>query len=234
MLKECLKATKDLIFPPLCFVCGKKTAAALLCLECDSKIEFLNPPLCRGCSRPVGEDSFLCRGCKKKAYFYTKAMSITAYREPMVSMIHDFKYRHCDYLGDFLSSIMIKHLTKLGFRPHYYDCITSVPAHHLKLKERGYNQASLLAKPIANHFKITFRDDIIYETRYRPSQVKLKGSQRKENIKNCFGARNNLEYKNILLVDDIFTTGATVNTCAKILRKQGAENITVLTLSKAL
>jgi ComF family protein len=235
MLKECLKATRDLFFPAVCFKCGQKISRSFLCEGCEEKIDFFNPPLCRLCSKPIKENTNpICKGCWGKRQPYSYLISITAYKEPMSSIIHDFKYRNCDWMADFLSEMMINHLLKIGFTPQDYDLITCVPMHYLKLKERGYNQASLLARKIANHFKITFRDDIIYQTRYRKPQAPLTGKERKKNIENCFLAKGDCRGKNILLIDDIFTTGSTVKTCSHALKKEGTRDITVVTLSKTI
>ena len=235
MLKECLKVTRDLFFPAVCFRCGQKLAGSFLCEGCRQKIDFFTPPLCRLCSKPLKENTNpLCGSCRGKKPPYSYLISITVYKEPMASLIHDFKYRHCDWLDGFLSELMIEHLMRLDFDPKNYDIATAVPMHYLKLKERGYNQASLLARKIANHFKITFRDDIIYQTRYRKPQATLTEKERKKNIENSFMAKTDSKGKSILLVDDIFTTGSTIKECSHALKKEGARDITVMTLSKTI
>jgi len=129
---------------------------------------------------------------------------------------------------------MIKHLSEIGFNPSHYHLNTPVPLHKDKLKIRGYNQAGLLAKLLSNYFKIPFRDDIIGNTNIRPSQTKLRKEKREKNVEGAFVVKENLRNKRIILVDDIFTTGSTVNACSKALRERGAEGITVITLSKTL
>jgi len=150
----------------------------------------------------------------------------------MVSLIHLFKYKNCDYLAGFLSSLIIKHLSEISFNPNKYNLITHVPLHKDKLKTRGYNQSRLLSKLLSNHFKIPFKDDIIENTNIRPSQTKLPKEKRKKNAEGIFVVKENLKNKNIILVDDIFTTGSTVSSCSKALREKQAGNITIITLSK--
>ncbi|MDP8290450.1 MAG: phosphoribosyltransferase family protein [Candidatus Susulua stagnicola] len=127
---------------------------------------------------------------------------------------------------------MIKHLSKIDFNPNKYKLITSVPLHKDKLKTRGYNQSQLLSKLLSNHFKIPSKDDIIENTNIRPSQTKLPKEQREKNTEGIFVVKKNLKNKNIILVDDIFTTGSTVSACARALREKQAGNITIITLSK--
>jgi ComF family protein len=126
---------------------------------------------------------------------------------------------------------MAKHLTKIGFNPSNYNSITAVPIHSAKLRDRGYNQAGLLAQFLANYFKISFKNDIIYATGESLPQAKLDKISRVKNIKGLFYSQGNLENKKVILVDDIFTTGSTANECAVTLKQNGAK-VTVLTLSK--
>ena len=227
-----LKAARDILFPCLCLHCEKKILQGYLCRECLEKIVFLYPLRCRYCAKPLLNTSNVCKQCSGKIYPYQELISATAYKEPIVSLIHLFKYRNYDYLADYLASLMIKCLSKASFNPHNYHFITPVPLHRDKLKIRGYNQAKLLAKLLSNHFKISFRDDIIINTDIRPSQTKLSVEKRKKNIQGIFTATKDLTDKRIILIDDIFTTGSTVNACSKALGERRAENITVITLSK--
>lgn len=233
MFNDYLRAVKDIFFPCLCLCCGKKISKRYLCGECQEKIVFLHPPRCRYCTKPLAPNSSgICKECSSKIYPYQKIISTTVYREPIPGLIHLFKYKNCDYLAGFLSSLMIKYLSKIGFNPSRYHLITPVPLHKDKLKIRGYNQAGLLAKLLSNYFKIPFRDDIIGNTNIRPSQTKLQKEKREKNVEGVFVVEENLRNKRIILVDDIFTTGSTVNACSKALGERGAENITVITLSK--
>jgi len=233
MLSSYLKAIKNILFPCLCLCCEKKISQGYLCGECEEEIVFLTPARCRYCLKPLSiNPSGLCRECSRKIYSYQRLISATAYKEPMASLIHLFKYKNCDYLAGFLSSLIVKHLRKIGFNPNRYQLITPVPLHKDKLKIRGYNQAGLLSKLLSNYFKIPFRDDIIGNTNIRPSQTKLPKEKREKNVEGVFMVREDLENKNIILVDDIFTTGSTAGACSRALKEKGAGNITVITLSK--
>ena len=228
-----LKAIKNLLFPCLCLCCERKISQGYLCGKCEEKIIFFSSPRCRYCLRPLDvSSSGLCQECSKKIYPYQRLISATVYTGPMTSLIHLFKYKNCDYLAGFLSSLIVKHLEEIGFNTNRYQLIIPVPLHKDKLKIRGYNQAGLLSKLLSNHFKIPFKDDIIENTNIRPSQTKLPKEKREKNAEGIFVVKENLKNKNIILVDDIFTTGSTVSACSKALGEKGAKNITVITLSK--
>lgn len=231
--KTYLLAAKNIIFPPLCFHCEGKTSSEYLCFDCQNQIEFLFPPLCDLCSTPIPAAGLnICGNCRRKNYAYHKLISATRYKNPIAGLIHYFKYKNCDYLAGFFSRLMITHLSRTGFTGGEYDFITCVPMHPLKIKQRGYNQSALLAKILADHFQKPLKDDIIYEKKLKISQTKLTRKDRKTNAKDIFTVTENLKNKKIIVIDDIFTTGATANACALALKEKGAEKITVITLSK--
>ena len=228
-----LKTLKDILFPCLCLHCEEKIPQGYLCKKCLGKIAFLYSPRCRYCAKPLTlGTSSVCQQCSGKIYPYQRLISATSYKEPMVGLIHLFKYKNYDYLAGFFASLMAKYLSKINFNSHNYHFITPVPLHPDKLKIRGYNQAKLLAKLLSNYFKIPFRDDIIANTNIRPSQTKLLKERREKNVAGVFRAKGNLSGKRVILVDDIFTTGATISACSGALKKRGAETITIITLSK--
>ncbi|MCK9614740.1 MAG: ComF family protein [Candidatus Omnitrophica bacterium] len=232
MLKNYLMAIKDILLPKICFACEEKIIEGYLCPKCLNQIEFIYPPLCPFCSnRLTNKKEKICAKCLKKKFPYEKLICITKYKNPVVDLIHSFKYKNYDFLVELFASLMIKHLTRIGFEPCGYDIITAVPLYKTKLRDRGYNQAGLLAQYLANYFKICFKDDIIYATRESSSQAKLDKISRLKNLKGAFSAQAGLENKKVILVDDIFTTGSTVKECAYALKEKGAA-ITVIAFSK--
>lgn len=235
MLKKYIKTARDLFFPLICHSCEKKVNQGQLCHACYKKIIFLKPPLCRYCLQKINEPGKLtCKTCKTRSYPYMRVISATEYKEPLISLIQLFKYRNCDYLGKFLSQLIIKHLKDIRFSAYRYDYITAIPLHRYKLKTRGYNQAEVLANFVSKYFSIPLRNDIISIPRFKPSQTKLVKSERQNNVKGIFKVNNTVKNLNFLLVDDIFTTGSTVFACSKALKEKGAGIITVLTLSKTV
>lgn len=235
MFKKYLKAVKNILFPLTCFFCQKKIPRGILCLRCQTKIRFLKPPLCHSCSQPLKQNQITsCQSCLRKTPYYDRLISSVEYSDPLSSLIQLFKYQHYDYLGEFLAQLMIRQLESLNFPLKVYQAIIAVPMHSDKRKIRGYNQTEILAKFLSNHFKIPLRNDIIGVKRFRPSQTKLNHAGRLANVKEVFRVQKNLKNRNFLLVDDIFTSGATISACAKALKEKGAGKITALTLAKTL
>jgi ComF family protein len=234
MIKTSFEAVKNIIFPNLCFACESKTPNKYLCAPCQQQIEYLTPPLCRRCSAPLKNTSTeICKNCFDTPFSYNKAIAAVAYKNPVISLIHSFKYNHCKYLSGFLSSLITAHFSKIGLSVNEFDFLTTVPMHREKLKMRGFNQSELLGQCLSNHFKKPFKNDIIYRKRFNPSQTKFRKEKREKNTEKMFEVKKDLKGKKIIIVDDIFTTGATVNACAKELKNNNAQNVLVVTLAKA-
>ncbi|MCF7869622.1 MAG: ComF family protein [Candidatus Omnitrophica bacterium] len=224
MLKKPINALKNTFFPPICLNCGKKTTKNYLCLSCKKQIKVLRPPFCYS-------------QIKTNNNIYEKpitALSSCNYKNPIKNLIYSFKYKHCDYLADFLSRFIVKQLKITKFKPQNYDFIVPVPLHPYKMKIRGYNQAELLAKQIAKYFQLPLKNDIITSKYVKDSQTKLSSKKRQENVKGKFIVKENFTDKNILLIDDVFTTGATISTCWQSLKEKGVDKIFIITLAKAL
>lgn len=233
MFKDYLLAAKNIFFPAFCFSCDKKITSGYLCRQCEDAIAFCYPPRCKFCAQSLKDYSkHICKACFKKKFPYKNLITTAIYKEPLSKIIHLFKYKHYDYLADYLSKLMISHLMKINLDISSHNLLIPVPIHPQKFKERGYNQSLLLAKKLENHFKIPLQSDIICKLNNTPAQVNLKKEERKKNILGSFAVKKDLKNKQIILIDDIFTTGATVHECATMLKKNNAEYITVLTLSK--
>ncbi len=153
MLRSYFKALGNILFPRLCCYCQAKISRGYLCLKCHSNIVFLNQPRCRYCSGKIkSEGNSCCKKCRDQIFPYNKLISVTSYKEPMIRLIHLFKYQYCDYIEEFLSRLMIQHLSKMASSLKNHDLIVPIPLHPQKLKTRGYNQAKLLAEPLAKTF----------------------------------------------------------------------------------
>ncbi|MCF7887538.1 MAG: ComF family protein [Candidatus Omnitrophica bacterium] len=218
MLKRWAVATKNLFFPLTCLHCKAKIAVGYLCRNCQNQIKFLTPPDCYS-QLEINQNNL-------------KVASSYSYQNAIKTLIHLFKYSHYDYLAPALANLMIKQLDRIGFKPLNYDFITPVPIHPYKIKIRGYNQSKLLAKQLANYFQLPLKDDIISSKYIKNSQTKLSLEKRKENVYGKFTAKNSAKNTNILLVDDVFTTGATISACGKALWEKGASKIDGITLAK--
>jgi ComF family protein len=163
---------------------------------------------------------------------FDQALSIGYFEGALREAIHQFKYRPCRSLGSPLGDWMSGNIQL----PQGIDVIIPIPLHGSRLYERGFNQALLLADRIGNRFSIPVCYDNLVRTRPTRPQVELSGLDRVKNVAGAFSLVNPDTIKNtsIMLVDDVFTTGATVNECARILKAAGASHVAALTLARAV
>ncbi len=209
----------DLIFPPVCGICNKKINT-YLCGKCEKEI---NKITC------VGENRY------DNKYFSTH-MYLFKYEGIIRNKIISYKFNDKPYLYKTFCEIFVKNKKVCEFLKKY-DIIISVPMYKKKKNQRGYNQSELIAKEIAKKTEnIEYRNDILLKIKNTARQSSLNKEQRKENIKNAYLIKSsNKEYilnKNILIFDDIYTTGSTANECAKMLKEAGAKDVGILTIAR--
>jgi len=189
------------------------------------------PPICSICGdqNPAGG---CCQKCQSSPPYFTSLRSSTVFNGSIREAIHKLKYKHEIGLGEALARSMIVNLEKLNWS---LDIVTSVPLGLVRLKERGYNQATLLARPIALYFKMPLSSDVLSRTRETRSQVWLTVCERQDNMNGAFQASSAIAHgKTILVVDDVATSGATLNACAKALLDAGATRVYGFSLARAL
>lgn len=165
---------------------------------------------------------------KKKRHF-TWARGVLLYNDATSKAIHKFKYGKDTSYSRALGAI-ISSYRDMDIRD--FDVIIPVPLHIKRLRERGFNQSLLLARAVGNKFKITVDPYSLKRTRWTEPQVNLKGRERKMNVKGAFEVVNDIKGRRVLLIDDVYTTGATAAECSKVLKKSGAEDVCVLTLAR--
>ena len=226
-----------LFFPEKCPCCrnlyhGEKGKIPGLCPECAKDIQWVGPPFCPRCNRPFnpGTDSHWCSDCLRGKPFFDQARAVVLYQGNMAKAIQRFKYHGDITLANSLGWFWnIADLTDLSF-----ELIVPVPLHHQRLRERGFNQALVLGKILSKKMgkKISVR--ALRRIRHTIPQVQLDHSERERNVRGAFEVKDQREVKDktLLLIDDVFTTGATVNECAKVLKKSGAKSVFVLTLAR--
>lgn len=235
----------NFIYPMYCEVCGEKIRESKgysVCYHCMNKIELITLPFCTHCGKPLEatvpfEENALCSDCINCKRYFKYARSVARYQGVIRKCIHLLKFKKQIKLIQPLAELMI----------HYLECqqlldswninlIVPVPLHKKDLLKRGFNQSALLGEYIANHFSITYKNDLLIKNQTNNSQVGLTKNERKLNVqhvfdivspdKSCFG--------NILLVDDIYTTGATVEACCRTFQQYGFENLYVLTMARGV
>ena len=221
----------DLIFPPRCAGCDQW--GERYCASCQEKTKLILTPICQICGEPIsGGESAVCRRCRNSTIFYSSIRSWAYFEGPLQKAIHKLKYKKDLGLGEILAQPLIQMLAENKW---YIDIITAVPLDENRQKERGFNQSLCLARPIAWSNDIIIKPAAIKRVKITRSQVGLSIEDRKNNVASVFRAEQKLVFgKSILVVDDVVTTGATINSCAAALSKAGALHIYGLTLARSM
>jgi ComF family protein len=235
-----LKALLDIFFPPLCHICKGHLADAgdiHVCAPCREKLQFINSPLCSVCGVPfvtAGGTDHPCGPCLGHAPAYTAARSAILFAGGAQELIHRFKYDHNVRLRSSLGLLTAAQLA--GFVAEIApDLLLPVPLHRKRLRWRGYNQAVLLGEILAKEWGVPLQRDNLRRIRWTEPQTHLAAAERARNVRGAFAVRNRdvLEGKRVVLVDDVFTTGSTVEECAATLRRAGTAAVYVVTVARA-
>lgn len=220
----------DLFYPSTCGGCGRR--GNRWCLNCRAQTERLRPPWCERCGQPVGHPGQRqCRTCLACPPAFAQTRSWGTFAGPLRQAIHRLKYRRDISLGVSLADPLIELFGETG-----WDCdlVLPVPLGLARLRERGYNQSDLLARPLALALGIPYCSNglrRIHETR---SQVGLTITQRRENVNGAFQAyHKEVSGRSVLVIDDVATSSATLDACAGALFQAGAVRVFGLTLARA-
>ncbi|MBW6516110.1 MAG: ComF family protein [Candidatus Cloacimonetes bacterium] len=226
----------DLIFPKICFTCLSRIEDDdnFLCQGCKKELQLLPDSCCPVCGSLNTLTKENCVFCQSEKVYFDRCRSIFPYNDVVRTLIHELKYNDMTNIAGYLAEHAIKYLrSKNPFSQIDYVC--PVPLHPTRRRERGYNQAAFIAKKLASHFGWDYKPDVIKRVKFTESQANLTPKQRKENVNRAFSIdRNFILYEvNILIIDDVFTTGATVNSICQLLRQHRVNNIYVLTVARA-
>jgi len=229
----------ELVFPPVCVTCGGliSTDRRHLCDACLGRIVRITSPLCTICGRPfftAGDADHLCGACINRRPPFNEARSFGVYGGVLLDAVHLFKYHHRTSLRSVLSELVLKHDWG-DFDPKRYDVMVPVPLFRRRLYERGFNQAMLLCREIGDVWGIDVNERDLVRTRQTAPQIRLPPAQREKNVRGAFAVNGGgIAGRRVLLVDDVYTTGATVSECARILLGAGAETVGVLTVARVV
>lgn len=249
-----IKNFLNLIYPLSCILCKTKLSPLSdkpLCGICWERFKFNLPPFCRICgkhlpalpalpeTRQVGQakdqkHSFRCKDCQNRPYSFSQARSVCLYEGAIKECIHLFKYKSKLSLARPLSNLMIDFARKF-LDMEKIDLVLAVPLHKVKFRQRQFNQAQLLARALSRASLKEMKENLLIKIKLRPAQVNLLRAERLKNVRGSFKVNNSpyLQNKDILLVDDVLTTGATANECARTLLEAGANRVEVFTLARA-
>ncbi len=234
-----IEAVGTLFHPPHCAGCESPvTALEWHCAKCRAKIERhrLKAPLCATCSEPFEgaiDGTFQCPNCSDRRYRFVCASSAFRSRDLVREAIHQFKYNGHLHLRHPLGEWLADALADERMRSPGIDALVPVPLHPRRRRERGFNQADLLAHLAGKRLQLPV-EALLRRTRYTTTQTRFHRQERIENLRGAFSLTRRAEPKgrHLVLVDDVFTTGATVDECALVLRKAGAASVRVATVAR--
>lgn len=232
-MKDFLKDVKKILYPEnlTCSVCGRENFnGKYFCDECENSLPKNNGIVCDHCGRRTVYPTSYCNYCKDRHINFDCARSSFEYKEPINQLIRRLKY----YGDRYLAGEIAEYLKKTYFwSMPIADCVVCVPSSAERMKLRGYNQSFLLAKEFAKLVDLPFYDDVIQKTVDTISQVGLSRKERKENLKGSFKItqKDKIKGKKVLIIDDVMTTGTTVDVLAERLKNAGAMEVYALTVA---
>jgi competence protein ComFC len=240
-LKRWLASGLGFVYPEICQICTQQHASAaegFVCASCWQNVRFINPPFCERCGLPFEGDitmSFECSNCREMELHFRAARSAVTANEFMLGVIHRYKYQRALWFEPFLADLLLRAATPILAREQC-DLIVPVPLHPTREREREFNQAERLAARLARATGIRVDKRLLRRVRPTQTQTQLSRQARAENVKRAFASLPNrkLHGERVVLLDDVFTTGATTSACAKLLRAAGAGDVSVWTVARGL
>lgn len=225
------KKILGIIYPKTCCFCGKVSEKEL-CGECAEKVVYIEEPRCKCCGKPVRyTEQEYCYDCQKHTHLYEQGRSLWIHKMPVSLSIYQFKYKNRRIYGEFYAKEMARNYGDL-IRAWGVDVIVPIPLHRKKERSRGYNQAAIIAKQLGEIMGIPVDCKLLVRNRYTRPQKELNDKERKKNLNQAFSVTKRLgNDMSILLIDDIYTTGSTMDAAAEELKKNGVQKVWFLTIS---
>ncbi|MFZ9920256.1 MAG: ComF family protein [Terrimicrobiaceae bacterium] len=231
-----LEALRSLFFPTHCAGCARRVEdGSDWCEGCAAAIERVKPPRCEVCSQPYDgvTSEFTCPNCRGEEFSFLCAVTVARSQRTMREVLHRLKYNREMWLARVLAEIQAEGFKDSRFEGVAFDALIPVPLHPRRLRERQFNQAAILAEHLSRSSKIPVRD-LLNRTRYTGTQTRLNRKARRQNLRDAFSLRQNADVTDLdlLLVDDVLTTGSTLDACAAILLENGARSVRALTVAR--
>lgn len=203
-----------------------------ICSNCFNSLEFLED-ICPICGAPKIEEK--CRVCQTNEFLFDKARSVFMFNTVVQKMVHEFKYNEMTQIAKFFGILSREYIEK--FKPFdHIDYVVPVPLHKVKKRDRGFNQSEYITREISKNMNWKHLPKLIKRKRFTETQTKLNKEQRKKNVSLAFkiNPKYDIKGKNILLVDDVFTTGSTVNSITAVLKEKQVNKVYIFTIGRAL
>ena len=240
-LARTLQAGLALLYPEVCQLCGEQRATpgeGFVCVHCWSQVRFIKPPFCARCGVPVAGEittAFECTNCRDLELHFCSARSAVTARGVVLEAVHRYKYSRALWFEPFLVDLFLRAALP-ALREETWDLVVPVPLHPLKEREREFNQAERFAAPLARALALPLNPQLLRRVQPTRTQTLLTKAQRAANVRRAFARRadRRLQGERVILVDDVFTTGATTSACARVLRAAGAGEVCVWTVARGL
>jgi ComF family protein len=241
LLRRWTEVLLGFFYPEVCALCGGQPAThreGFVCAQCWRQVRFIRPPFCEHCGLPFEGEitaSFECSNCRDMTLDFVWARSAVAARGPVLEAVHRYKYQRQMWFETFLAGLLVREAAGM-LREEKWDGLVPVPLFFVREREREFNQAERLARRLSSATGIPVENKLLRRVIATPSQTRLSKKQRSDNMRNAFALRGtpDLEGRSYVVIDDVLTTGATTNACAKLLRKAGAERVAVWTVARGI
>ena len=238
VIPNLLGGIASLVYPPICTICSALVGSDdYLCGDCEAKLSRIVPPFCSKCSEPFAgaiTTQFSCANCAHRRLYFDAAVS--AYRSRGIArhVILNFKYGKQFHLRHLVGQWLIVALNDSRVRGRKFDAIVPVPLHPARERERGFNQAALLAECVSGHTGVPVCQ-VLQRVRFTTTQTAFDRAERIQNLRDAFRLRKKADVRrlDVLLIDDVLTTGSTLSECARILKRNGARSVYAATAARA-
>jgi ComF family protein len=240
-VKGLLNAGLGFVFPEVCQLCGETRATpaeCYVCAGCRATVQFIKPPFCERCGLPFEgaiTTAFECSNCREMEWHFLSARSAVVARDKVLEAIHHYKYRRAPWFEPFLADLLVKR-AEPELSGEHWDWIVPVPLHPARQREREFNQAERLASRLSEATHIPLNTRLLRRVVPTRTQTLLTRAERMANVRRAFALRGHpqLNGQRIVLVDDVFTTGATSSACARVLQTAGAGQVCVWTVARGI
>ena len=221
----------ELLYPKTCCFCGKISVQEI-CDSCKEKVSYIKEPRCKKCGKPIRyEEQEYCHDCQKQLFHYVQGRSLWIHKGAVPWSIYQFKYHNRRIYGKFYAKELYRVYGE-SIEEWGIDLIVPVPLHWRRRRKRGYNQAEIVARYLGELTGIPVDKHLVIRKKYTEPQKTLNNKERVKNLKHVFDVRKmTVRAKNILLIDDIYTTGSTIDAISKVLLEKGHNKVWFLTIS---
>ena len=234
-------AALSFFYPEVCQYCEEERATAdegFVGPNCQQEVKLIQRPFCERCGLPFYgaiSSAFQCSNCRDLELHFSRARAVASAEGMLLEVIHKYKYDRALWFEPFLAGLLVSNAVA-DLQREQWDMIVPVPLHKVKHREREFNQAERLALRLSEATQIPLQCRVLERVQPTRTQTRLSRRERQENVRKAFAlfAGTRLNGERIVLVDDVFTTGATTSACAKVLRDGGASEVCVWALARGL